>query len=166
MCREALDASCTFCFSHILVAARVNKSCSLKYVFVPPILSHVITARRLFVGFCKNWLGLWQFLLLSYTSLSLRPHHILGELSPRQCGHRPEDKLSIFTMFSQYAFLAILCVQEGIFKRIKCILKDKSFYEKIFKVTLHNWHTLTALGLSTLVYRRQNLESHIHQSSA
>lgn len=106
VCREALDAGCTFCFSHILVAARANKSCSLKYVFVPPILSHVITARRLFVGFCKNWLGLWQFLLLSFTSLSLPPHHIPGEPSPRQCGHRPEDKLSIFTMFSQSAFLA------------------------------------------------------------
>lgn len=50
---EALGASCTFCISHILVTARANKSCSLKYLSFLPILSHVITARCLFLVSAK-----------------------------------------------------------------------------------------------------------------
>lgn len=65
--------------------------------------------------------------LVSFTTQP--PHHLPGELSPRQCGRRPEDELSIFTMFSQCSF------SNGIFKRVKCICKEKSFFEKNFKVT-------------------------------
>lgn len=46
VCRAALDTSRTFCFSYIFVAATANQSCSLKYKFVPRILSHIITARN------------------------------------------------------------------------------------------------------------------------
>lgn len=79
--------------------------------------------------------------VVSFTGLSLPPHHLPGELSPRRVGVDSRITVYIYLVFSVF-FSSNSVDFKAFLNGLSAFLKKKNFYEKILQVTLHIYYTL------------------------
>lgn len=128
-CVQSNSADQLYVVSPTPLLQLVQMNHAVSNVFALPILSRVITIRN-WVEKLKvySWVSAkigweWQQCPL------LSPYPLTTFLGggAQECGCRSEYKLSIFTLYSQYPLLAVLCIWKVFSNGLGAFLKKKAF---------------------------------------